>query len=103
MPWFFLILAGLLEVVWATLLKQSAGFTRLAPSVLTLIALLGSLGLLALAMRSIPMSVAYPTWTGIGAVGAVVAGAVFFGETMNVQKIGAALLIIAGLVLLKRA
>jgi quaternary ammonium compound-resistance protein SugE len=67
--WVYLVIAGLLEVAWAYAMKQSDGFTRLWPAVITISAMLGSVGLLALAMRAIPLSTAYPIWTGIGAVG----------------------------------
>ena len=68
--WVYLVIAGLLEIAWAYAMKQSDGFTRPWPTVITIAAMLGSVGLLALAMRAIPLSTAYPIWTGIGAVGA---------------------------------
>lgn len=82
-------------------MKQSAGFTRLGPSLVTLAAMLVSFGLLAWAMRSLPLGTAYMVWTGIGAVGAFVVGAVFLGEAVNALRLAAALLIVAGLVLMK--
>ncbi|MCR9071795.1 MAG: quaternary ammonium compound efflux SMR transporter SugE [Alphaproteobacteria bacterium] len=101
MPWVVLVVAGLFEVVWAVAMKQSAGFTRLGPSLVTLAAMLVSFGLLAWAMRSLPLGTAYMVWTGIGAVGAFVVGAVFLGEAVNALRLAAALLIVAGLVLMK--
>lgn len=101
MPWVVLVVAGLFEVVWAVAMKQSAGFTRLGPSLVTLAAMLVSFGLLAWAMRSLPLGTAYMVWTGIGAVGAFVLGAVFLGEAVNALRLAAALLIVAGLVLMK--
>ena len=101
MSWLFLLAAGALEIVWAYALKQSSGFTRLIPSVVTLIAMIGSLGLLALAMRTLPLGTAYTIWTGIGAVGAFVVGIVFLGEQVSPMRIGAAVLIVSGLVLMK--
>lgn len=101
MPWVVLVVAGLFEVVWAFSMKQSAGFTRLGPSLVTLAAMLVSFGLLAWAMRSLPLGTAYMVWTGIGAVGAFVVGAVFLGEAVNALRLAAALLIVAGLVLMK--
>jgi quaternary ammonium compound-resistance protein SugE len=103
MAWTWLIIAGLLEIVWAYFMKQSDGFTRLWPSVATLAFMGASFGLLALAMKSLPMGSAYMVWTGIGAVGAFVAGIVMFGEDMNAMRVIAAGLIVSGLVLMKIA
>ena len=74
MPWVYLVVAGVLEIVWAVAMKQSDGFTRLIPSVITLAGMISSVGLLALAMRSLPLGTAYMVWTGIGAVGAFAFG-----------------------------
>lgn len=101
MPWVFLFLAGLLEVVWAFTMKQSDGFTRLTPTLVTIAAMIGSVGLLALAMRSLPLGTAYMIWTGIGAVGAFVVGVWLLGEALTVQRGIAALLIVTGLVTMK--
>ncbi|KAB7727370.1 quaternary ammonium compound efflux SMR transporter SugE [Rudanella paleaurantiibacter] len=101
MSWIYLVLAGLLEVVWAYSMKQSAGFTRLIPSIITLVAMIASFGLLALAMRSLPLGTAYTIWTGIGAVGAFLVGIIWLQEPATTLRLLAALLIIAGLVLLK--
>ncbi|MBX3317401.1 MAG: multidrug efflux SMR transporter [Phycisphaeraceae bacterium] len=86
MAWFLLIVAGLLEVVWAIGMKQSHGFTRLWPSVYTSIAMLVSFTLLALAMRVLPLGISYTVWVGIGALGSVIAGFVIFGERMNLVQ-----------------
>ncbi len=101
--WFILILAGLLEVGWAMGLKSNPDFTRPVLSVLTITAIIGSMWLLAQAMRHLPLGTAYATWVGIGAVGAVIAGAVFHGESLNAIKIVSVLAIVAGLVGLKVA
>lgn len=101
MPWVVLVVAGLFEVVWAVAMKQSEGFTRLGPSLVTLAAMLVSFGLLAWAMRSLPLGTAYMVWTGIGAVGAFVVGVIFLGEAVNALRLAAALLIVLGLVLMK--
>jgi quaternary ammonium compound-resistance protein SugE len=101
MPWFYLLVAGLLEVAWATGLKSSEGFTRLGWSVFTIVTALGSFWLLALAMRQLPLGTAYAVWTGIGAVGAFVLGIVVMGEAVTVARVLSALLIVAGLVGLK--
>jgi quaternary ammonium compound-resistance protein SugE len=101
MPWLYLLIAGVLEVAWATGLKSSEGFTRLGWSVFTIVTALGSFWLLALAMRQLPLGTAYAVWTGIGAVGAFVLGIVVMGEAVTVARVLSALLIVAGLVGLK--
>ena len=103
MSWLLLFAAGMLEIVWAYAMKQSHGFTRVTPSVITLVAALGSFGLLALAMRGLPLGTAYMVWTGIGAVGAFVLGVVMLGEAATPMRIAAAALVVSGLVLLKFA
>lgn len=101
MAWFLLFIAGLLEIVWAFAMKQSEGFTRLWPSVITLGAMVVSFTLLSWSMRTLPLGTAYTVWTGIGAVGAFIVGIVYLGEAANVMRILAAVLIVAGLVLMK--
>jgi quaternary ammonium compound-resistance protein SugE len=103
MAWVYLFVAGLLEVVWAVAMKQSYGFTRMVPTVVTFVAMLGSFGLLAAAMRVLPLGTAYTIWTGIGAVGAFLVGITFLGESVAPMRIAAAALIVAGLVLMKVA
>jgi len=103
MDWVYLVLAGLLEVVWAFAMKQSAGFSRLVPSVVTLVAMIASFALLALSMKTLPLGTAYTIWTGIGAVGAFVLGVWFLGEPAHALRIIAAVLIVSGLVLMKLA
>ncbi|MGQ3675501.1 quaternary ammonium compound efflux SMR transporter SugE [Xanthobacter sp. TB0139] len=101
MAWIILTIAGLLEVVWAYAMKQSEGFTRLTPSAITLITMVASFALLSMAMRSLPLGTAYMVWTGIGAVGAFIVGAVFLGEAANPMRIFAAVLIVSGLAVMK--
>ena len=101
MAWIALFIAGVLEVVWAYTMKQSHGFTRLVPSIVTIVTMLASFGLLALAMRSLPLGTAYTVWTGIGAVGAFLVGIAVLGEPMNLARVVAALLIVSGIVLMK--
>ena len=101
MAWIMLFVAGVLEVVWAYSMKQSEGFSRLVPSVITIVMMGASFGLLSFAMRSIPLGTAYTIWTGIGAVGAFVVGIVVLGEHVGPTRIVAALLIVSGLVLMK--
>ena len=93
--------AGVLEVVCAYTMKQSQGFTRLVPSVVTGVTMVASFGLLSLAMRTLPLGTAYTIWTGIGAVGAFVVGITVLGEQVNAQRVLAAVLIVSGLVLMK--
>lgn len=101
MAWIYLVLAGLFEVVWASTMKQSEGFTRLGPSIVTLVAMIVSFGLLAAAMKSLPLGTAYAIWTGIGALGAFAVGIFFLGEAATPGRIFSAALILAGLVGLK--
>ena len=103
MAWFLLIVAGLFEVGWAIGLKYTEGFTRLWPSLGTAAAMLVSLGLLGLAMKSLPVGTAYAVWVGVGAVGTVILGVALFGEPMGTLRVVSMLLIIAGLVGLKLA
>lgn len=101
MAWLYLVVAGLLEVLWAFAMKQSHGFSRLTPSIITLIAMIASFGLLSMAMRTLPLGTAYTIWTGIGAVGAFVVGITVLGEQITPMRIAAAALIVSGLVLMK--
>lgn len=101
MTWIALTIAGLLEVVWAYAMKQSHGFTRLWPSVATIVGMVASFALLSWSMRTLPMGTAYTIWTGIGAVGAFAVGIVFLGETASPMRLLAAALIVGGLVLMK--
>jgi len=101
MAWILLFVAGIFEVVWAYSMKQSEGFTRLWPSIVTGVMMVASFACLSVAMRSIPLGTAYTIWTGIGAVGAFVAGVVLLGEQLNPTRILAAVLIVCGLVLMK--
>jgi quaternary ammonium compound-resistance protein SugE len=101
MSWFYLVVAGLLEVGWAVGLKTTAGFTRLWPSVLTLLTMGGSVGMLGLALRALPLGTAYAVWTGIGTVGTAVAGMVLLGEPAGALRLLSIGLIVAGIVGLK--
>lgn len=101
MAWIYLVLAGFLEIIWAFFMKKSAGFTLLVPSAITLITMIASFTLLSLAMRSLPLGTAYTVWTGIGAVGAFAVGVMVLGETLSPMRLIAALLIVAGIVLMK--
>jgi quaternary ammonium compound-resistance protein SugE len=101
MAWALLLIAGLLEIVWAFTMKLSQGFTRPGASVVTLLAMLASFGLLSASMKTLPLGTAYTVWTGIGAIGAFVLGIVVLGESANPARVLAAVLIVSGLVLMK--
>ena len=101
MAWFCLVLAGLLEIGWAIGLKQTEGFSRLWPSVATVVAMTASFALLALALKTIPIGTAYAVWTGIGAAGTAIVGIIWFGESRDVLRVLCIALIIAGAVGLK--
>lgn len=103
MAWIALFFAGLFEVAWAVGLKYTAGFTRLYPTLFTLVAMALSLGLLGLALRTLPLGTAYAIWTGIGTVGTAALGIVVFGEPSDALRILCIGLILAGIVGLKLA
>ena len=102
-PWIVVLIAGLMETGWALGLKYSEGFTRLWPSVVTVVLALGSFWLLSLAMKSLPVGTAYAVWGGIGAVGTAVAAVFLFEEPVNLMRVMGVLLILAGIVALKFA
>jgi quaternary ammonium compound-resistance protein SugE len=99
--WVILITAGVFETVWAYYMKLSEGFSRPGPTAATFAAMAVSIGLLGLAMKSLPLGTAYTIWTGIGAVGAFVVGIVVLGEAVTIVRLLAAALIVAGIVLMK--
>lgn len=101
MAWIILVLAGLLEVGWAIGLKYTDGFTRPGATVLTVVAMVGSVLLLSHAMRTLPVGTAYAVWTGIGTVGAVILGVVLFREPLSAMRLGCVALILGGMVGLK--
>ena len=101
MSWFILILAGLFEIGWAIGLKYAEGFTRLWPSLGTAAAMIISLGLLGLAIRSLPVGTAYAVWVGVGTIGTLILGIVLFGEPANPARLVSEALILAGLIGLK--
>ena len=103
MSWLCLFLAGLLEVVWATALKLSDGFSRLVPSAVLVVAMVASFVLLSRAVKVLPLGTAYTIWTGIGALGALVVGILWFKEPATAQRIFFAALLLVGLVGLKAA
>jgi quaternary ammonium compound-resistance protein SugE len=97
MPWTLLLVAGLLEVGWAVGLKYTAGFTRLAPSAVTIGAMVGSFVLLAEALKTLPIGTAYAVWTGIGTSGTAVLGILVFGESASFPRLACIALIVAGI------
>jgi quaternary ammonium compound-resistance protein SugE len=101
MTWIILILAGLLEVAWAVGLKYTDGFSKLVPTVLTLSAMVGSVGLLGLALRALPLGTAYAIWTGIGTVGTVIYGIAVLNEPASVLRLACIAMIVGGIVGLK--
>ncbi len=103
MSWILLTLAGLLEIVWAVGLKYTEGFSRPLPSVLVVVAIGASMLLLAMAMRTLPVSTAYAIWTGIGIAGTAIVGMVMLGESVSVQKLISLMLIMVGILGLRMA
>jgi quaternary ammonium compound-resistance protein SugE len=101
MAWTILLIAGLMEVGWAIGLKYTEGFTRLVPTVLTLLSMLGSIVLLGLALKTLPIGTAYAVWTGIGAVGTATLGIILFGEPATALRLSSIGLIVAGIIGLK--
>ena len=101
MAWLILFAAGLFEVGWAVGLKYTDGFTRLGPSLLTIASMIVSLGMLGLALRSLPLGTAYAVWTGVGTVGTAIAGIILFGEPVTALRLACIGLIVMGIVGLK--
>lgn len=102
-PWIIVAIAGLMETGWALGLKYSEGFTRLVPSVVTLMLALGSFYLLSVAMKTLPVGTVYAVWVGIGAVGTAIAAVFLFQEQVNAMRVLGILLILAGIAALKFA
>lgn len=103
MSWVILVVAGLFEIGWAIGLKYTEGFTRLWPTIWTVLAMVISLWLLGIAMKSLPLGTAYSVWVGVGAVGTVILGIVLLGEPVNAARLISVSLIIAGIIGLKLA
>lgn len=103
MAWVFLGVAGLLEVLWAYMLKVSNNLTKPVETTIAVVAMIASFVVLSMAMKSLPLGTAYAIWTGIGAVGAFILGIIILGEAATPMRIGSALLIVAGMVGLKLA
>lgn len=101
MAWVYLGIAGLFEVLWVATMKLSEGFTKPLPSVATILAMCGSMWFLSIAIRTLPLGAAYTIWTGIGAVGSVILGIVYFGESREFMKIFFVCMIVAGIIGLK--
>ena len=103
MSWIILFVAGLLEIVWAVGLKYTHGFTRLTPSIITISAMIVSMGMLSYAMKGLPAGTAYAIWTGIGAVGTAIFGINVFGESANIYRLLSLAMIVFGIIGLKLA
>jgi quaternary ammonium compound-resistance protein SugE len=103
MAWIILVLAGLLEIGWAVGLKYTEGFTRLGPTVLTVLSMVASMGLLGLSLRTLPLGTAYAVWTGIGTVGTALLGILLFREPATTMRLVCIGLIVTGIVGLKLA
>ncbi|EDL9758434.1 quaternary ammonium compound efflux SMR transporter SugE [Salmonella enterica subsp. enterica serovar Dublin] len=101
MSWIILLIAGLLEVVWAVGLKYTHGFSHLTPSIITITAMVISMALLSWAMKTLPVGTAYAIWTGIGAVGAAITGILLLGESASPARLLSLGLIVAGIIGLK--
>ena len=101
MAWAILILAGVFEVIWAYSMKMSEGFTKLTPSIVTIVFMILSVVLLSISMRSLPLGTAYTVWTGVGAIGSFVVGILILNEPMTAMRMIAAVLIVSGLILMK--
>ncbi len=101
MAWMYLVLAGILEIGWAVGLEYTQGFTRPLPTVLTIASMVASLGLLGLALRSLPIGMAYAIWTGIGTIGTAALGIALFGEPATAARLACIALIVAGIIGLK--
>jgi quaternary ammonium compound-resistance protein SugE len=101
MEWFYLVLAGIFEVWWAVGLKYSQGFTKIMPSLLTLIGMMASFYFLSLSLKSLPLGTAYAIWTGIGTIGIVLLGIILFKEPFNIMRIVCIVLIVSGIIGLK--
>ncbi|MDS7934570.1 multidrug efflux SMR transporter [Acinetobacter sp. V91_7] len=101
MAWAILILAGVFEIIWAYSMKMSEGFTRLTPSIITVVFMILSVVLLSISMKTLPLGTAYTVWTGIGAIGSFLVGIFFLNEPIGALRMIAAVLIVSGLVLMK--
>ena len=101
MAWAYLTIAGILEIIWASFMKQSDGFTKLWPSVITITTMIASFWLLSVAMKTLPLGTAYTVWVGIGAIGAFMVGVFFLGEQADMMRIFAAGFIVLGIILMK--
>ncbi|NNU74785.1 DMT family transporter [Clostridium estertheticum] len=101
MEWFYLVVAGIFEVAWAIELKYSIGFTKILPSLLTIIGMITSFYFLSLSLKSLPLGTAYAVWTGIGTVGTVVLGVILFKEPIDIMRVICVVLIVIGIIGLK--
>lgn len=103
MPWVLLFFASVCEVIFAVAMKQSQGLTKLIPSIITFVGAAGGIILLSLALKTLPLGIGYPIWTGVGMVGTVVLGLLIFGEPIGALKVSGVVLILIGIILLHQA
>ncbi len=101
MAWIYLVIAGVLEIGWAFSMKKSEGFSLLTPTIITIVLMIASFGLLSISMRTLPLGTAYTVWTGIGAVGAFLVGIAVLGEAITPMRLAAGALIVSGIVMMK--
>lgn len=101
MTWFYLILAGLFEVVWSSTMKLSEGFTQISWTMLTVIGMIASFGFLALSLKHLPLSLAYPIWTGVGAIGSIIVGVFLFGDKVSTLTWLFIILLVIGIIGIK--
>lgn len=101
MEWFYLVLAGAFEIEWAIGLKYSQGFTKLIPSILTILGMIASFYFLSLSLKTLPIGTAYAIWTGIGTIGTTILGVILFKEAIDIMRIICILLIVSGIIGLK--
>lgn len=101
MEWFYLVIAGVLEICWAIGLKYSQGFTKTLPNIITIVAMVASIYFLSLSLKSLPIGTAYAIWTGIGTIGTVLLGIILFKESINIIRIVCIVLIVSGIIGLK--
>jgi quaternary ammonium compound-resistance protein SugE len=101
MPWLYILIAGMFEIMWAIGLKYTDGLSKPIPTALTIVAMLISFGVLAMGVKHLPVGTAYAVWTGIGAAGTAIFGVILFGEPVNAMRIACLMLVITGIIGLK--
>lgn len=103
MPWVLLLIASIFEVVFAVAMKQAQGFTKLVPSIVVVFGAAGGIFFLTMALKSLPLSIGYPIWTGVGTVGTVILGLIMFGEPLSALKVSGIALVFIGVLMLQQS